>query len=352
MDAQLDAGPPAARLLGLELPSGWRVVEAVSRPKVATGGNFSYSYIVESDERGRAFLKAIDYSWAMQQTRPSEAIKPLVDAFTYERNLCKLCKDRRLSRVVHPIDEGTVAVDPATLVGTVEYIIFELGEGDVRCVLDSMDRFDLAWTLRTLHHVATGLRQLHNIPVAHQDVKPSNVLVFEQKASKLADLGCASKRDDPAPSEGLDIAGDPAYAPPDRLYRSQDSDWPTRRLSCDLYLLGNLVVFLFSRGSMNALITRHLHNEHQPINWGGSYAELLPHLRHAFGMALEDFATDVPNCVREGIVRITMELCDPDPALRGHPATRHSSGRFSLERYVSEFNLLASKAEHRLLSEP
>ena len=43
-----------------------------------------------------------------------------------------------------------------------------------------------------MHHIATGLFQLHSAAVAHQDLKPSNVLVFDHSISKVADLGSAS----------------------------------------------------------------------------------------------------------------------------------------------------------------
>jgi len=44
--------------------------------------------------------------------------------------------------------------------------------------------------------------------------------------------------------------------------------------------------------------------------------------------------------------RKIMELCNPNPAERGHPKERmQSPSQFSLERYVTDFNLLAHKAE-------
>ena len=53
---------------------------------------------------------------------------------------------------------------------------------------------------RTLHHIAVGLQQLHGEGIAHQDLKPSNVLFFETFGAKLADLGCADTLKNPASS--------------------------------------------------------------------------------------------------------------------------------------------------------
>src|SRR5436305_8926186 len=95
--------PPAARLEGLTLPSGWRVVEKIDVPPGATGGQFSCPYIVEREGR-RAFLKALDYSKAediAQQaaTDIPAALQWLIAAYNFERNLLRQCVQRRMDRV-------------------------------------------------------------------------------------------------------------------------------------------------------------------------------------------------------------------------------------------------------------
>ena len=51
----------------------------------------------------------------------------------------------------------------------------------------------------------------------------------------------------------------------------------------------------------------------------------------------EEFTDDVTSLVRQ--------LCDPDPRERGHPKNKIASTKYSLERYVSTFDLLAKRAE-------
>jgi hypothetical protein len=41
----------------------------------------------------------------------------------------------------------------------VPYLILELADADVRTLVRVSKRFDLAWLLRSLHHVATGLNR-------------------------------------------------------------------------------------------------------------------------------------------------------------------------------------------------
>jgi eukaryotic-like serine/threonine-protein kinase len=141
-----------------------------------------------------------------------------------------------MDRVIRAIGDGTAVVDNGPL-GRVPYIIFELAEGDARSHLAALSSVDVAWKLRSLHDTATGLRQLHTAGIAHQDLKPSNILVIGG-ASKLADLGRASHASISGPSDEVVFAGDNAYAPPELMYGHVDPGFAARRFGADFYLLG------------------------------------------------------------------------------------------------------------------
>ena len=83
-----------------------------------------------------------------------------------------------MSRVVTAIADGSVTVNIGGTSEVVQYLIFEKADGDARSFLNASSAFDLAWSLRALHHVTVGLRQMHQSRMAHQDLKPSNVLLF------------------------------------------------------------------------------------------------------------------------------------------------------------------------------
>lgn len=341
---------PAEQLNGLVLEGGWKVVSKVERPPTATGAHFSCGYIVESDKGVRGYLKALDYSRALVSPDPAEVLRVMTEAFTYERALCQKCVDKRMRRVVAAIGDGTVYVHADDPGSVVQYLIFELADRDVRAYLDVFDHFDTAWSLRALHHVATGLKELHGAGIAHQDLKPSNVLVFEKEGSKVADLGRAVYRGSLGPWDNIEVAGDKTYAPPELLYGYVGDDWNIRRFGCDAYLLGSMVVFFFGRGSMTSLLLSEMGEAYHWRTWSGTFYDVLPYLRDAFGRAVRCFARDVPADVREEIRIIVCQLCEPDPRLRGHPQNLWGGGnQYSLERYVSKFNLLASKAEYGLL---
>jgi serine/threonine protein kinase len=176
-------------------------------------------------------------------------------------------------------------------------------------------------------------------------IKPSNVLSFEDgRISKVGDLGRASNRGVVPPHEEAPIAGDAAYAPPELLYGQIEPDWNRRRFGCDAYLMGSMVVFFMLGVGTTPLLRSELQDAHSWENWTGTYAEALPYVRDAFDRVVLIFSTYADSRVRNDLVRIVRELCEPDPALRGHPRTRASRGnQYSLERYVAAFDLLARR---------
>jgi eukaryotic-like serine/threonine-protein kinase len=114
---------PAHQFLGLTLDGGWRVVERLQPPTGATGGCFSVGYFVEKPDGTRGFLKALDFSHALQSPDPPAALKPLLDGFEYERNLLNLCRTKRMSRVATAITDGVVDVPGGGLLSRVSYLV-------------------------------------------------------------------------------------------------------------------------------------------------------------------------------------------------------------------------------------
>ena len=348
---------PAQLLAGRELNNSWTVELRIDRPLGASGGTFSTSYIVRSGKGHRAFLKALDYSKALQSPEPARELRAMTAAYLFEKDLLEKCKSKGLSRIVRILDSGTIPSQTGDRSGVVEYMIFELAEQDVRSCVNWGRAFDATWSLRTVHQASAALQQLHSAEISHQDVKPSNVLVFRNEQAKLGDLGRAHDRHSPSPYDELVCPGDMSYAPPEYLYGHVPEDWAVRRLGCDLYLLGNLVTFLFSQVSMTHLLSKRVTKQHRWDRWQGAYSEVLPYLQHYFAQAVREiggfvrdsqeyaqieFADEIAECVNQ--------LCNPDPRLRGHPRNiKYGGNQYSLERYVSAFDLLAKKAEWALM---
>ena len=70
--------------------------------------------------------------------------------------------------------------------------------------------------------------------------------------------------------------------------------------------------------------------------------------RDAFERSLDEIRLSIPSQVQNEIIEIIRFLCEPDPKRRGHPADLDGS-QFNLERVISAFDLMATKAEYGLL---
>ena len=341
---------PSEQLEGMTLENDWLVVRRVVKRPTATGGHFSTGYIVKHADGREGFLKAIDYSEALRATNTPEILNAMTSAYLFEKSICDHCNNHHLSRVARAIDSGSFLRDNAKSDNKVDYLIFELAQGDIRAHLDVQATLDAVFALRTLHHVATALKQLHSADIAHQDLKPSNVLVFPgDLGSKVADLGRAWSKHMTAPHDNFGVAGDRGYAPPETLYGDIPVDAGMRRFGCDMYHLGSLAVFFFTRVHMNAMFLDFMHPDHRPVSWAGSFTDVLPHVYTAFDLSIEKFAQEVPATVRNDMTEILAQLCEPNPALRGHPRNRcNGDSRFSLERYIARFDLLAYRLKYSI----
>lgn len=338
----------ADALLGRSLQSGWRVIAKIPKPKSSTGSFFSVCYKVEKDGE-IAFLKAFDFAKFFQVSEPGrnlvDVMSDMIAAFKYERDLSKLCRDKHVTKVSFVRDSGEEMV-PGFSVAVVPYLIFDLADGDVRSKLDFSNKLDFAWKLRSLHDIAVGLRQLHSIEVSHQDLKPSNVLVF-RKECKLGDLGRSMCKSMDGPYSQAFFSGDFTYAPPEIMYGYYEADWHKRVFATDCYLLGSMVVFYFAGISMTALLRKHIPDNFSWERWRGSLTEVTPYILDGFSKALVEFESNISHdYFRKELRWIVERLCFPFPDRRGHPRNIESAGsNYNMERFISKFDLLLRKAE-------
>ena len=179
-----DNNNAAESLQGLTLDTGWYVSSRVQKAPGATGGFFSVCYKVTKDgEKG--FLKAFNFSQFLNLARQHghnrqivDVIGDMITAYRYERDLSALCKRRHVTKVAF-VRAASEQIVPGYPITVVPYLIFDVADGgDVRSQLSFASTLESEWKLRSLHSVAVGLKQLHGIDVSHQDLKPSNVLLF------------------------------------------------------------------------------------------------------------------------------------------------------------------------------
>lgn len=330
-------------LEGMNLPSGWTIQKKKEKKNTDTGGNFSVCYHVVDSSGKVAFMKVLNLARVLAQ--PGDQLKNiqhLIETFNFERNALDVCEQYRLRRVAAALEHGKIDI-PGNPFG-VYYIIFEQASGDIRRGMEDLANVPMAWMLRSLHQSASGLWQLNRKRIAHQDVKPSNVLLFPDVGVKVADLGSADIEGGTSPRGHYHYAGDPSYAPPELLYGEVSTDWERRRLGADMYLLGSLIVFVLFQVTMTSAVLKKMHHQHRPGFWPTGYRTALPYVRKAFAEVIEEIRAQLPEWLREEMIQIIQQLCEPDPNLRGNPRDI-GAAPYSLERYVSILNRLAKKAE-------
>lgn len=337
----------ARNLVGLKLKTGWLVKSKIEKLDNQTGSFFSVCYTVEK-ENMTCFMKVFDFSKFFNPDRHTgvvDALNEMTTAYKYERDLSGYCKDKHVTKVAFVIDAGEEFIEGYTF-GTVPYLIFDLAEGDIRKKISLSKNLDDAWLVKSLHDVAVGLNQLHKISVSHQDLKPSNILVFSNE-SKIGDIGRSICFNFDGPYKKCIFSGDYTYAPPEIMYNYHDPDMNKRNYATDCYLLGSLIVFYFSGIPMNALLRKNIPDNFSWEQWTGSYHELEPYLEDAFSKALNEFGLSIRNsALREDLVELVKYLCNPIPIKRGHPKSIASIGsNYGLERFVSMLARLQKKAE-------
>ena len=343
----------AQMLVGRTLPDGWEVIEKLKRDPSHTGGVYSSCYLVKNGTR-RGFLKAFDYSGALKVGEDSaQLLKNILNAYTLERDILSSCKENRCKNIIRLLDTGNIEIEDAAQYPRVEYLILEFAEkGDIRNTL-SEKQLTLKIQLRSLHQLANGLRQIHKLKYAHQDIKPSNIVRCGDGITKITDFGSAV----PVYSEVMSlprhlqmpIPGSWAYAPPELLYGDLNVNSAIRRIGCDLYLLGSMVAFYFTNMNMTALIKNNLADS---VSWEnpetyGKYPEVKSYVNAAFQLALGDIAQQInDNEIKDQVLLVVRFLCNPDPAKRGHEKTISQLGsNYDLERFVTIFDVIASKYE-------
>lgn len=333
----------------------WKVIGKVSN-KATTGGYFSVGYDVVDDFGNNGFLKALDFSSAFSSVSPIDSLKSMTEAYTYERDLLNKCSGKNLRYVVRIVDHGVFHLEPDQYPAgkivpypDVYYIVLEKAEESVRNLIDLSKAFDYAWALRSLHNVSVAIEEMHGIQIAHQDIKPSNVLLFDsKKLSKVTDFGRSSAMEKAAEHDVLDCAGDMTYSPFEQLYGAVDSDWKVRRYSCDMFMFGNLIMTYFNNVSITSAVLNQLPDNMMPGKWGDTYISILPQIEFAFAKCLESFNDGIDKDLRNELVEMIKQLCHPDISKRGDLKKSHmGSQQYSLQRYTTKLDLLTRKWEYK-----
>ena len=107
-----------------------------------------------------------------------------------------------------------------------------------------------------------------------------------------------------------------------------------------------MVLFLFTGVRATQLLISELSPDHRPGTWHGVYDEILPYLQRAFSINLSEVRKSFTDTrLGEEIVDVYIQMCDPNIATRGDKNYKSKYGsRFSMQRFISQFDRLRSEA--------
>ena len=194
-------------------------------------------------------MKATDIGMLVRSEQSIlENIRLATALHAFERQILDHCRGNNMDRIVVALDYGEMPFLSDGVQDAVFFSIFELAKGDARIQADVKNRYGLAWTLHALHNLSTAVRQLHSGRVTHNDIKPANILLFDELLQKLGDLGRATSAAIHGPYDTMHCAGDIRYAAPKLLYGlsiSQGEVVPLNaRRAADIYPAGKHGIFL------------------------------------------------------------------------------------------------------------
>lgn len=329
---------PANSLLGLTTKTGWTVTHKINTP-LGSGGNFCVRYKANSPTEGDAFLKAMDLTGC----RDLAEINSVSGEYLFEQRILKLCAEKNLRRVVRSLDAGTITIpNRSAPYDKAYYVIFEEAKSDVRQEHLNGTATEYESKFKVLHHVAVGISQLHRNEISHQDVKPSNVLVYDDDEHKVADLGRVVDKSGTSPFANNPFPGDMGYMPIELHYGVRNLEFSTRVL-CDIYMVGSLLYQLLQGIQIKTSVIR----EAQAIQGGVltmSFQDALPILISAHNIVLERLRTEctskLDNVISGLIVEIVDQMCHPDPRIRGVTKRSQSSQHISMDRFVGKLSSL------------
>lgn len=337
----------------------WHVKEKIVRSKGGTGGAFSVGYVV-SDPTGKDFfLKATDIGLLRAGDGKSK-LEQMADALNlqqFEREMLDICTASGMNRIVRAVDYGELEVVHEGVKEFVFFIVFEKAVGDIRASARDYRKTGMSWIPRVVHNMAVATSQLHGKNISHNDIKPSNLLVFDTAVQKLSDLGRATCADHNGPWDKLKEPGDRTYSAPEAwgyFYVAPISGARVEhsyRKRFDLYMLGSLIYFLLTEQSLNKVMAVHLRSEYGPSSWTGDFAGIMPYLRDVHGQAMTVMDTEVLSAYGEDghshlsqILQAVRYLTNVDPELRGDPRNKISGlQNCDLQRLISRTDILSKK---------
>lgn len=339
---------------------GWTVGRII--PNSDSTAKYALFYEVERDG-ARAIMKVLNYERCLNTTDydgakdQAELMSREAGAFHFETQLAQQCAGCHMGNVIRYLDSGDLKL-PDYTVQSVLFIVYEQSEGKIGDFLKFSSKTDfvvdlgmLVDKLKSLHQVTKGVRQLHTNLIAHHNITPQTIEVFDANSVyKVGGLQKSRTRqavlNSPVSAKLFD--GDYTYAPPEAYFGYKVSEEMSSYYQIDTYMLGNLIVYYLSSMNLTTLINRKC--PYSLIEWaskGAEYKSVLPDILKAFYEAIEEIKESIcEEELQEPIASIIEGLCHPDPEKRGYPGGFSKvQANADLQRVLTRLDVLYKRAQ-------
>jgi len=174
---------PKHLLLGLTLASGMLLEERLDPPDGSSGGNFGTGYKATRDGK-LAFVKAIDFVEALSAPDPLKRLSELANVASFEKDVLEYCTKLGMTKVLKFIGHEYITYDGSSNpMSNVSRLVMEAGTKDLRHLVNANGLSSCGWNLQVMTDVLLACSQLHKGEVAHQDIKPQNVIAVKTPAA-------------------------------------------------------------------------------------------------------------------------------------------------------------------------
>jgi serine/threonine-protein kinase len=170
------------------------------------------------------------------------------------------------------------------------YMAMELLKGsDLKVLIERAQLGDLAWKLRVMVEVASGMAFVHRRNLVHRDLKPGNIHVTTSGTPKIMDFGLVRLGDSNMTRTGM-VMGSPAYMSPEQL-KGDKAD-----ARSDVFSLGAVFYELlsghraFAGKNITQIMMNVLANEHAPLETAAPDVPRV--LQYVVGRAMHKEPTD------------------------------------------------------------
>lgn len=189
--------------------------------------------------------------------------------------------------------------------------------GTLRTALDERGKLPAPEAIRILEGVAAGLDAIHQRGIVHRDVKPSNILLGEDGAVKVADLGIAALPDRTRITVSGSVIGSLSYMAPEQLDSAPSTP------AVDIYALAAVAYEMLSgqkaRPETNAVTLAHAIATQPPPNLRDTWPQAPPAAADLLARGMARDPAQRPRSAGELVARLKSALGSDAPTAATAP---------------------------------